>query len=266
MTTHNHASPTSNTSPWAHIDTASLTPGHPCYESVQEERRACDPSASPPGLRPRTVTVDGKRKQRGNYCSKACADARACALPKKRQDKEACCYPNTTGDHIVEVNCFTESGGRAPNRHYTHADVEAIGGVAITYAEGMTKSTPRRLPPFEEYNDEDAPTACVGLPGRGTNHDRMQERRDQCKRELRNSGLENGMDPKEWGLARAEESWWTYDEAADVAVDSHQSEFSHCNPECTRAQLDAYHHKILPGDSAKEKNRTRLRTYIPDDE
>ena len=32
---------------------------------------------------------------------------------------------------------------------------------------------------------------------------------------------------------------------------------------CTRAQLDEYHHQILPGNSTKEKNSTPVRTHIP---
>lgn len=268
MTTHNHASAISNESvPWPYVDTNAITPDHPCYKSVCEEQEACNPHATPPGSKPRMRKNNkGELVQKGNYCTKRCSKARSCALPKKRDDKKACCYPNTTGDHIVEVNCFTESGGRSPNRHYTHADINSIGNVTVTYAEGMSKSTPRRLPPFESYNDEEAPTACVRPPYPGTNHDRMQRLRDVRKREIRQAGLDLGLDPQEWGLGREEESWWTYDQAAEVGVKSHQSEFSHCNPDCTRAQLDQYHHSILPGDSEKDKNQARLRTYIPDED
>lgn len=125
------------------------------------------------------------------------------------------------------------------------------------------KQKVRRLSEFENYNDEKAPTACVRPPGSGTNHNRMQAHRDSIKRRYRNA--RRGVPLHVWGNG-PEESFWTYDEAANAGVASHSKEFKdcNCNPDCTRAQLDSYHHQVLPGDTVEAKNNTPVRTYIPE--
>jgi Domain of unknown function (DUF4150)/GHH signature containing HNH/Endo VII superfamily nuclease toxin 2 len=250
LTLHNEMSMPANTPTWPYVDMAALTPDHPCHDSVREEQKACDPNANPPGAQPRADS-------NGNNCTAACAEARACALPKKKHDKAVCCHPNTTGDHLVEVNCFTQTGGRGGTGLPSEAVLNAIEDFSVSVAQPKTR--PRRLANFEKYNDEQAPTACVRPPGSGTNHNRMQDRRDAIKRRYRRAC--RGVPLEMWG--GTEESFWTYDEAANAGVSSHQRENRRCNPACTRAQLDAYHHSCLDGDSPEEKNATPVRTYIP---
>jgi hypothetical protein len=261
LTTHNHASMPGGTPPWTHTDSQYLaTVPEDCHDSFEKARRACSDAQGP---------------KPPDRCDDDCRTAQACVLVPKSKDKEQCCKPNTTGDHLVEVNSFTETGGRRGMNVGSYAALAAAGvfvaggrfigpmpSGATTVELQAPKSRPRRLSGFEDYDDEKAPTACVRPPGAGTNHNRMQDHRDTIKRRHRRA---NGGVPLEvWGGGN-EESFWTYDEAADAGVASHQREFrdSNCNPDCTRAQLDAYHHEILPGDSPAEKNRTPVRTYIP---
>jgi hypothetical protein len=268
LTTHNHGSSANEAAPWPYLDTMSLPASHPCKKSVDEEQAACDPKKTPPGCQARP---DG----RGLDCTPACAKARACALPKKKDDKKTCCAPNSTGDHLIEVGCFTQSGGRkgvdigsfedlaaaditvnAPNRPQRSAS-----GHSVTLE--APKSRARRLSEFESYNEYQAPTACVEPPGPGTNHNRMQDWRDFRKKQYWSRARAQPDTVHTW--VTGEQSFWTYDEAAKAAVESHQKEFpdSKCNPECTRKQLDAYHHGILPGNSVAKKNSTPVRTRMP---
>jgi len=260
ITTHNHASPPGNSPPWPYIDTMAMAVDHPCATSVNNEKAACDPEATPPGASPRMVpNSKGEMVQSGNHCTKECADARSCAMPKYKDEKKVCCHPNTTGDHIVEVNCFTQSGGRGGTGLPSEAVLDSISG--FSYDLAAPKTRPRRLHPFEDYNEDQAPTACVGPPVDGSNHNRMQDHRNKIKRQHKfdMKGISHPVSAS-W---QSEESFWTYDQAAEAAVASHQKEFPHCNPDCTRAQLDGYHHSVLPGDTPAEKNEVPVRTYIP---
>ena len=226
LSTHNHGSLPSNSPTWPYVDTASLTPDHPCHASVQEEQEACDPNGTPPGSQPRMVQGSGGNLvQKGNNCTQRCAEARACALPMKKDDKKVCCHPDTTGDHLVEVNSFTKSSGRGGAGLPSEAVLNSIGGFSVSLA--APKSRPRRLSGFANYNDEVAPTACVRPPGRGTNHNRMQSRRDAIKRRYRLMAKGIPHPTPHW---QTEVSFWTYDEAANAGVDSHQREFRNCNP------------------------------------
>lgn len=260
LTTNNHASMPGDTPPWVFTDNQYLENiPEECHKSFEEARVACRDENGP---------------KPPDRCDDNCRKAQSCVLVQKSSDKEQCCKPNSTGDHLVEVNCFTESGGRGGMDIGSYATLAAagifiVGGKFIgprplnhtTVDLKDAKSTPRRLSEFENYNDEKAPTACVRPPGKGTNHNRMQAHRDAIKRRYRNM-LKNVPLPTMWGNG-PEVSYWTYDDAAKAGVASHQKEFKDCNPDCTRAQLDAYHHEVLPGNSKEEKNNTPVRTHIP---
>ena len=259
LTTNNHASVPGDTPPWMYTDSSYLEDvPEDCHKSFEDARHACRDSQGP--MPP-------------DRCDAACEKASSCVLTPKDKDKQNCCKPNTTGDHLVEVNSFTETGGRRGMNVGSYAVLAAanvffkngrfIGPAPSNHTAvdiNASKSTPRRLSEFENYKDEKAPTACVRPPGAGTNHNRMQAHRDNIKRRHR---IKCGNVPLQmWGNG-TEESFWTYDDAANAGVASHSREFPHCDPKCTRAQLDSYHHEILPGDTVKEKNKTPVRTYIP---
>lgn len=246
LTGHNEASEPPNAPPWPYVDTMTMTSEHPCFDSVKKEQSAC----APPGASPRT-------DDKGVDCTQDCKAARACALPMKKHDKAVCCNPDTTGDHLVEVNCFTQSGTRGGLKIGSEKILKALAGFSMELA--APKSRSRLLSQFENYDEEKAPTACANPDGTKGKHARMQAERDRMKRQCRNA--ERGV-PLTMFLT-GETSFWTYDQAASAGARSHKLENPQCDEKCTRAQLDAYHHDILPGKTNNEKNSTPVRTYIP---
>jgi len=254
LTLHNEMCTPANTPTWPYIDTQAITSEHPCYESVQKEQTACAPPGSAPHME---LNQKGEVVQKGMDCTDDCKGARACALPMKKHDKKVCCYPDTTGDHLVEVNCFTQTGTRGGLDIGSEAVLNAIQGFTKDLA--APKSRPRRLTEFEKYDDEKAPTACANPDGTKDKHARMQAERDRIKRRCRNALKGVPLDM----FVTGEQSFWTYDQAAAAGARSHKKENPKCNENCTRAQLDAYHDSILPGKTKKEKHSTPVRTYIP---
>ncbi|WDH20456.1 PAAR-like domain-containing protein [Pseudomonas chlororaphis] len=254
MTTHNHGS-TSNTGPWPYVDEALMKGiSAKCHDDMEKDRNACQP----PHIKPHIVKdKNGVDQQRGNDCSKECKKARSCALPKKKDDKKYCCHPLVTGDHLLEVNSFTQSGGRSGVPGASSEILDALQGKGINFIFAEPRTKPRRLSTFPDYDDEEAPTACAGPQSKNFPHMRMQKHRNMRKHQyISQRELLDTWPPGE------ERSYWTYDEAASVAVESHQKVFKHCDPDCIRAQLDAYHHTILPGKSRAEKNATPVRTSL----
>jgi hypothetical protein len=74
-------------------------------------RSAC--CASPFGSKCASETVQGNAEGCGDDCKKA----QKCISVPKKLDKKFCCGEDTdteerTGDHLVEVTCFTQPGGR----------------------------------------------------------------------------------------------------------------------------------------------------------
>jgi hypothetical protein len=92
MTTHNHASPLTNTPPWTYIDSPAAPPSdHPCKNEIIKMQNACkDP----------TFVQKGKRTHR--ECKEGCEEKMACILVPKGKDKELCCSPRNTGHHMIE--------------------------------------------------------------------------------------------------------------------------------------------------------------------
>lgn len=242
LTLHNEMCVPANTPVWPYVDTQSITMDHPCYKSVENERTAC---------------ADVKPHfEKGMDCKKECKAARACALPQKRHDKRVCCHPDTTGDHLIEVNCFTQRGARQGLNIGSEKVLSEIKKKGASWTLEAPKSRARRLTGFERYDDEEAPTACANEDGTKDKHGRMQAERDRIKRQCRNK--ERGVPLSVF--ITGEESFWTYDQAAAAGARSHKKENPQCNEACTRAQLDSYHYSILPGRDKKEKKSTHLRT------
>ena len=230
LTGHNEMSDPPNAPPWPYVDTMNMAPDHPCAESVQKEKEEC----APPGA---TKRADGK----GVDCSEKCAQARACALPKKKDDKKVCCHPNTTGDHLIESNCFTQKGGRS-GIGVTKADIIQLKGKGIDISVAEPNKA-QLLPGFSNYDQDAAPTACVPAPndnGKVNKHNGMQAARDQMKKQFKyNCIRENGSPLHVFG--KDEESYWTYNQASATGAKAHKIANPHCNEACTKAQLDAYH-------------------------
>src|SRR5688572_7455077 len=91
LTTHNHASTPGNSPPWSYIDSVAQSPDSPCKEDANKVKECCKDS---------TPVQVGERKHRD--CSEDCKKAMECVLVPKGKDKEMCCRPDNTGDHIIE--------------------------------------------------------------------------------------------------------------------------------------------------------------------
>ena len=89
LTTHNHGSSPPNTPPWMYVDQMAVPPpGHPCETEIKAAESECASSK----------VENGRRKG----CTEECKNAMACILPPKKKDKEMCCDPENTGDHLIE--------------------------------------------------------------------------------------------------------------------------------------------------------------------
>lgn len=92
LTTHNHASPPGNSPPWMYIDQVAMSnAGSACEEDAARAKEDCKDS--------KPVQV-GSRMHR--ECSEKCKKAMECVLVPKGKDKEMCCRPDNTGDHLIE--------------------------------------------------------------------------------------------------------------------------------------------------------------------
>lgn len=155
----------------------------------------------------------------GLDCSDDCKKAVACCLVPKSQDKKKCCNDETTGHHLVEVHCFTATGGRSANI---------------------------RLSGFGKYSDVDALCACASKDRDKGTHGVMHAVQGQIEAAF-NASPDAPL--KQWPGAGARSggtrgpafSKWVYSEARDAGVTAHKLAFPHCNPHCIKAQLDKYH-------------------------
>jgi hypothetical protein len=223
-TTSNHSSPLANVAPpWIYQDMpASLE--EKC--AAQHEAAENDCQGATPHM---TTTPQGNVKQTGLDCPPGCAEARACILVAKKGDDEFCCHPDTTGHHLVPVHCFVHPSGRgeALDRGY-------------------------RLDEYLDYRDNDAPTVCAGDKADPlSTHARMHDVQDSMERGYRNLRMADpDFEPHSFGGHPNDESYWDYGEARDAGVAAHSRVFPHCEPECTRAQLDHYHKTKLGLDDS----------------
>ena len=104
MTTHNHASPITNTCPWPYSDTISAFGDPPeCTKETQRVRKACKNSRLVYDLKTNKQGV-WETHYRGVNCTRRCKKAMKCILVPKKDDKKKCCRPTTTGHHLIEDN------------------------------------------------------------------------------------------------------------------------------------------------------------------
>lgn len=211
LTTHNHASKPPNAMITAFI--AKLTTGN--EKSCGDEKKDCADKCKSATPHP----------EGGMDCSKSpgCAKAKACCLAGKDQDKDFCCHPNTTGHHLIEVHCFTATGGRRVNT---------------------------RLSGFAKYNDKKAPCVCASEQRGSGSHGVLHAVQGQIEGAYNDRpgpshrswpGAGNLVGKSRPGARKPAQSKWRYRDAREAGVLAHKLAFPHCNPECIRKQLDKYH-------------------------
>ena len=228
ITSHNHASEPPNSLVTVYQDLLAALP--PECDNIKAEFETHCASARVVGK-----TVQG--------CTDECKAAQKCVLPKKKDDKRFCCGSDTnteerTGDHLVEVSSFTQSGGRG-----------GLSGMGVTQAVldryNVSISTPlsQSIPlgiEFEGYDQHEAPTVCVGRDHSDPTHRRLQQERDRLKRMRMQQRWNDPLNS--WGPdARSDFSYSTLQESIEDGARAHQKVFPQCNETCTKKQLEAYH-------------------------
>lgn len=193
-----------------HVDTAkaACAGAKPTVKAVQ----AADGS----GMR-RTASGGVVWRANGLNCDaakdpKACRKARACLLVPKDRDRDFCCKDDTTGHHLIEVHCFSPKGMRGSP-----------------------------LQDLEGYDEGKAPTVCASESRADGSHGVMHAVQSQVEGHYARTGKElcSWVDPEKKG--RENVSKWRYKHARDAGVSAHQIAFPHCDEDCIRDQLDAYH-------------------------
>lgn len=221
MMTHNHASGPGGTPPWVYQDMMAAKAGA-CEAQEADEQTKCA------GATPHS---SGK----GLNCPPGCAEAKACILKPKSEDKDFCCHPNTTGHHLVEVHCFTNVGARSGQQ---------VG---------------KNLHGLGNYREQRAPCVCASESASTGTHKLMHD--VQGKQERAYGYMRRDEPLAAWGKGRNEASYWNYAEAREAGVAAHKKAFPHCNSECTRRQLDEYH-KGDPPAGAGVDDDTALRSDL----
>jgi hypothetical protein len=214
MTTHNHGSKPPNTPPMVHIGDVDIPDagGAGKRECKDQDKEADEKCKNAPQLKSKSG------RDIGRDCSKSpgCAEARACVLKSKKDDRTFCCAPNRTGHHLIEVHCCSPAGKRG---------------------KPLDAS-------FKDYDEQEAPCVCV-------NASRFKEHHGIChavQGKLEEAYREQGKKPLQVWKGMGErgsdaESHWTYKQARESGVMAHFLAFPHCNPQCVREQLDDYHQK-----------------------
>ena len=242
ITTHNHGSNPPNSLPTVYQDLLAALPPE-CATQRDEFKSKCA-----------SATVEGNAV---TGCNDDCKKAQKCILVPKKLDKKFCCGEDTdteerTGDHLVEVSCFTQPGGRGglSGMGVTKAVVAATGA---QIESPLSKAIPLDSQ-FENYDQYEAPTVCVGRDHSDPLHHKLQSLRDKAKRRRRNAVRNEPLDS--WGPDPSQHnSYATLQETIQDGAWAHHQTFPHCDKACTEKQLEAYH-----VDQAKIPASTPVRT------
>jgi len=217
LTTHNHMSPLANTPPWLYQDMMAFdkSGGKVCEDEKKEAEEKCR-EAKP---RPKRKTEAGNLVDDGLDCPAGCAEAKACVLKPKNEDKQSCCHPDTTGHHLIEVHCFSPTGER--------------GG---------------QLEDLDSYRQNDAPCVCASESRSDGTHGilhAVQSKIEGAYNDLPGEPFCEWLDagPKVKGKKRRANaiSKWKYKDARDTGMLAHKTAFPKCNAMCIKKQLDDYH-------------------------
>jgi hypothetical protein len=248
MTTHNHASDPGQTPPWPFMD-AMAASADPCATEKSAEQSNCSKHGG------------DRDKECGDP---ACQSAQACKLVPYGGSGSPNCCPGKTGHHLVEVNCFTEPGGRGGlgsmigmTKKALNATLSALGA-SFTSASTFSSNIP--LTGFGDYNENAAPTVCADTSVGYTDHGAMHAVTERAKRAFANAPVLETFGEDMQG--NRIESRWTYGDASKAGAKAHKAVHPQCSERCTKAQLDSYHTETA-GISADREVRTDLSQSYP---
>lgn len=120
MTTHNHASPVTNTPPYPHIDSSAFARSENCAKDKSAIEDACKGQKRCPGMLSTPVseqieehgtTVAGTKSEKVANGSECVKKSRCYLRPYKANKKEDGCCPGQTPHHIPPKACFQKSDG-----------------------------------------------------------------------------------------------------------------------------------------------------------
>ena len=212
LTTHNHASFTSNTPPWHFIDTTAAPPAdHPCRSEIEETQEAC-----------KGAVTSGSGAGARRDCTQAkgdCQKRMACILVPKNKDKQLCCAPHNTGHHMVPAHTC-----RGVTSGYKEGDAPTV------CAGGWSWHRERRS----------------GIPSTLQSHADFHEIQDPIERKiLRIVGklAEKGKHHNPALANRTQQKPWKYRTVRSISVSAHKKTFrdAKCSNKCLMWQLDQYH-------------------------
>jgi hypothetical protein len=215
MMTHNHASTPGGTPPWVYQDMPAAQRDK-CLAQDQDAKDKCA-SATP-------------HPEGGLNCPPGCEEAKACILAPYNQGDGYCCHTNPPSQphHLVEVHCFTRAGGR-----------------------GERADRAPNLDEYLDYDDNQAPCVCArGEASEDGAHGTMHDVQGAIERGY--AQVRAGNPLHSWGPGPLQKSYWDYGEASKAGATAHHRAFSHCDPDCTKRQLDAYHQDDPRGPQCAE--------------
>jgi hypothetical protein len=193
LTTHNHASMGPNTPPWMYLDEVAMPPlDHPCHKDIVKAQNECK----------NTKVVESK----GRDCSDSdCAAAMECILVPKGKDKQFCCAPDNTGDHLIEDHWIRPGGELLPD--FKHLAEMKDG---------------RYVKPYGPYDG--APTMCVNRSRYNGKH-----------------GIAHGTRGVHESDFIGKE--FNYASAKTIALESHKdaNPDANCTAGCIESQLDGFY-------------------------
>ena len=105
MTTHNHASPQSNTGPWPHTDTSAFAKSDNCATDRDKIKDDCEGKERCPGklAGPKERNATWAEETSAEANAKACVKANRCKLVPFKPD--GCC-PGQTAHHVIPKASF----------------------------------------------------------------------------------------------------------------------------------------------------------------
>ncbi|MCG8597916.1 MAG: DUF4150 domain-containing protein [Kiloniellales bacterium] len=241
MTTHNHGS-NSNTGPWPHIDTESLSdPSNPCIDDLHQEYLACQ-GYIPYGSHDVCDQLAHRKPSQSKTSIEAeafgttaamneCLAARRCFL--QDFDPSGCCDAQTP-HHIIEASALAE---KSPHNATSANPANFLAGI-------------------QGYNVKKAPCVCAeGTSQNVGTHGQFHT----FQKESVNRGIANGTIAQE-ALPLSNDSTiieyaTTYGDAKQNGIEAFKKTFpeSKCNTDCLKAQLDGYHKNCGIDDDTKIK-------------
>lgn len=221
MTTHNHASEGPNAPPIAYFDEVAVVLPEVCREQAKKTNEACADATKRPKK---------KKKPDGLNCSPRCAAQQKCILIPKKDDKKACCHPDTTGHHMIEDHWIKGN----PQFDWYRSN----RGSSTFAAQSLRISSTDRAAGVRTVND--APCVCGPESRTEGAHQEMHNVQAAFEESHMPGGARHDPSHPSWGFS--------YGKAKNATLNAHDAAYSSegppedaCDRACLEAQLDAFY-------------------------